>query len=92
MSGAERIRAGLLSLARAAEATTALAPDVAALAARYVAVLSDGGTLYFAGNGGSAADAQHFTAELVGRFGHQVERRAWPVIAPSMFWTCFMRA
>ena len=33
------------------------------------------------GNGGSAADAQHFAAELVGRFGHQLERRAWPVIA-----------
>lgn len=27
-----------------------------------------GGTVYAAGNGGSAADAQHFVAELVGRF------------------------
>ena len=33
------------------------------------------------GNGGSAADAQHFAAELVGRFGAGVERRALPVIA-----------
>jgi phosphoheptose isomerase len=31
------------------------------------------------GNGGSAADAQHFAAELVGRF--EVERRGWPAIA-----------
>lgn len=31
------------------------------------------------GNGGSAADAQHFAAELVGRF--QKERRAFPAIA-----------
>ncbi len=31
------------------------------------------------GNGGSAADAQHFAAELVGRFAR--ERRAWPAIA-----------
>ena len=31
------------------------------------------------GNGGSAADAQHFTAELVGRFA--AERRALPAIA-----------
>lgn len=31
------------------------------------------------GNGGSAADAQHFTSELVGRF--ERERRAWPAIA-----------
>jgi len=33
------------------------------------------------GNGGSAADAQHFAAELVGRFGRHVERRALPAIA-----------
>lgn len=31
------------------------------------------------GNGGSAADAQHFAAELVGRF--KAERRALPVIS-----------
>ena len=31
------------------------------------------------GNGGSATDAQHFAAELVGRFAR--ERRGWPVIA-----------
>ncbi|MFP5346993.1 MAG: SIS domain-containing protein [Actinomycetes bacterium] len=32
------------------------------------AVLSAGGRLLVAGNGGSAAEAQHLTAELVGRF------------------------
>jgi len=31
------------------------------------------------GNGGSAADAQHFAAEIVGRF--EQERRAYPAIA-----------
>jgi phosphoheptose isomerase len=31
-------------------------------------VLDDGGRLLAAGNGGSAAEAQHLTAELVGRF------------------------
>lgn len=31
------------------------------------------------GNGGSAADAQHFAAELIGRF--EQERAAWPAIA-----------
>lgn len=31
------------------------------------------------GNGGSAADAQHFAAELVGRF--QAERKAYPAMA-----------
>jgi D-sedoheptulose 7-phosphate isomerase len=31
------------------------------------------------GNGGSAADAQHFAAELIGRF--ELERDAWPAVA-----------
>lgn len=31
------------------------------------------------GNGGSAADAQHFAAEIIGRF--ERERRAWPAVA-----------
>ncbi len=30
--------------------------------------LSDGATLFWCGNGGSAADSQHLAAELVGRF------------------------
>jgi D-sedoheptulose 7-phosphate isomerase len=30
--------------------------------------LADGGTLFWCGNGGSAADSQHLAAELVGRF------------------------
>jgi D-sedoheptulose 7-phosphate isomerase len=34
-----------------------------------------GGTMFVFGNGGSAADAQHIAAELVGRFRH--ERRAF---------------
>jgi D-sedoheptulose 7-phosphate isomerase len=42
-------------------------------------VLAGGGTLAFAGNGGSAADAQHIAAELVGRFID--ERRGLPAIA-----------
>lgn len=41
--------------------------------------LKKGNTILTAGNGGSAADAQHFAAELVGRF--KKERRGWPSIA-----------
>ncbi len=33
-----------------------------------VNALKSGGKLMFAGNGGSAAEAQHFSAEMVGRF------------------------
>ena len=41
--------------------------------------LGSGGKLLIAGNGGSAADGQHFAAEMVGRF--QLERKAIPAIA-----------
>ncbi len=44
-----------------------------------LAALKGGNTIYIAGNGGSAADAQHWAAEFVGRF--QKERRALPVVA-----------
>ena len=43
------------------------------------AVLKAGGRIFFFGNGGSAADAQHMAAELVGRFA--IERRALPAMA-----------
>ena len=42
-------------------------------------VMAKGGKLLIMGNGGSAADAQHIAAELVGRF--EKERRSLPVIA-----------
>lgn len=54
-----------------AAAVDVLADDLAAVADRLRAVLDAGGTVFAAGNGGSAADAQHFTAELVGRFGRE---------------------
>ena len=41
--------------------------------------LSDGGKILACGNGGSAADAQHFAAELVGRF--ERERKELGAIA-----------
>jgi D-sedoheptulose 7-phosphate isomerase len=41
----------------------------------------NGGTVYICGNGGSAADAQHIAAELVGRF--LKNRKALPAIALS---------
>jgi len=52
----------------------------ALVAAQAIAeVLGAGGKLLAFGNGGSAADAQHLAAELVGRF--QKERAAIPAIA-----------
>jgi len=66
---AERIRGALSALSALAERVAAeQAGAVADLAARYEAVLRAGGTLFFAGNGGSAADAQHIAAEYVVRY------------------------
>ncbi len=55
------------------------APLIQAIADRLSNVLQDGQKIMVCGNGGSAADAQHMAAELVGRF--MMERRAFPVIA-----------
>ncbi len=41
--------------------------------------VSRGGTLYFCGNGGSAADAQHIATEYVVRYMR--DRRAYPAVA-----------
>ena len=43
------------------------------------ATVSRGGTLFFCGNGGSAADAQHMATEYVVRYMRN--RRAYPAIA-----------
>lgn len=44
-----------------------------------VDALRNGHSLYLMGNGGSAADAQHISGELVGRF--KKDRKALPVLA-----------
>lgn len=49
------------------------------IAEQFVKTLKRGGTIFLFGNGGSAADAQHIAAELVGRF--DLERRSLPAIA-----------
>jgi len=46
---------------------------------RTAKALRDGGCVFFCGNGGSAADAQHLAAEFVGRF--RLERSALPSMA-----------
>lgn len=74
-----RVEADLDALGGLVLASRALAPRVAALAARYAAALRRGGTLYFGGNGGSAADAQHLAAEYVVRYRRR--RRALPALA-----------
>jgi D-sedoheptulose 7-phosphate isomerase len=49
------------------------------VAERAVTCLNSGGKILVAGNGGSAAEAQHFAAELVGRY--LKDRAALPAVA-----------
>lgn len=50
------------------QAATLMAPHIEAAVERLVAALTSGNKILACGNGGSAADAQHFAAELIGRF------------------------
>ncbi len=56
-----------------------LTADIVSVAERIISVLRVGSKLLICGNGGSAADSQHFAAELVGRFRR--ERPGWSAIA-----------
>ncbi len=73
---AERLR-DLATLAQSVAAS--LAPDVARAASMVRDTLHNGGTLFFCGNGGSAADAQHLATEYVVRYMR--DRRPLPAVA-----------
>jgi D-sedoheptulose 7-phosphate isomerase len=62
-----------------AETDAALSQSIAEIATRIAQSLRDGGKLMLAGNGGSAADAQHIAAELLSRFKR--DRNPLPAIA-----------
>jgi D-sedoheptulose 7-phosphate isomerase len=63
----------------AADTLSALEPEIFRAATLCIQSLKAGGKILICGNGGSAADAQHFSAEIVGRF--LKERRGYPAIA-----------
>ncbi|NED95940.1 SIS domain-containing protein [Phytoactinopolyspora alkaliphila] len=63
---------------RTAQAIPALLPAVRAVGELLCDRFAAGGTLYTFGNGGSAADAQHFTGELIGHYKR--DRRPLPAV------------
>jgi D-sedoheptulose 7-phosphate isomerase len=77
----ETLRAEWEEHRRVADAATALLPDVGRIAAALCETLERGGKLVTFGNGGSAADAQHFAGELLGRF--RATRRPLAALALS---------
>lgn len=56
-----------------------MVPLIEEAARRINLAIQKGGKIFWMGNGGSAADAQHLAAELIGRF--KQERQALPSIA-----------
>jgi D-sedoheptulose 7-phosphate isomerase len=66
-------------LAAALPALRAAAPTLASWGVTVAGCLRGGGRLLAAGNGGSAAEAQHLTAEIVGRFLQ--DRRPFSAVA-----------
>ncbi len=76
----KRIKAHFADSARLkTDAAEAMAPAIARAAALLTDCLFADGKILACGNGGSAADAQHFAAELVGRF--ERERPELPALS-----------
>src|SRR5688500_20334017 len=75
-----RLAEGLKELAETAARTAErIGPDVERAYEMVRDTVRRGGTLFFCGNGGSAADAQHMATEYVVRYMR--DRRAYPAVA-----------
>lgn len=76
----QHFTAGLRELAELANTINeTLGPDLDRALALVQETVARGGTLFFCGNGGSAADAQHMATEYVVRYTRT--RRGYPAIA-----------
>jgi len=80
MSRESPVSSGLEELSRLAhDVGQILGQEIEDIAELTIEALRGGGRLFFCGNGGSAADAQHLAAEYVVRFGR--DRPALPAFA-----------
>ena len=73
------IREELASIANSMDLLKNWAGDIEKAVSASVDSLKSGGKIIFCGNGGSAAQAQHLAAELVGRY--KLERRAMAALS-----------
>lgn len=78
MSHAPLIRASLEEGVQLRQAMLEQIETIEQAGQMWVETLRQGGRIYLAGNGGSAADAQHLAAELIGRFERE---NGFPAIA-----------
>ena len=77
----EKIRNYILSSSEIVDSSIYLAPNIEKSITAIVKCLRKGNKVVLFGNGGSAADAQHIAAELIGRFS--INRKSLPAIALS---------
>jgi len=75
----QRIQSHLTEAGDVLYAAVELSELIAEVANAATKSLRNGGTIFWCGNGGSAADSQHFAAELIGRY--KQERKALSSLA-----------
>ena len=66
----ERIEKHLTEASQVLLSTLGLSAQISEIANVAIKSLKSGGTIFWCGNGGSAADSQHLAAELIGRYKH----------------------
>jgi D-sedoheptulose 7-phosphate isomerase len=66
----ERIEKHLTEASQVLLSTVGLSAQISEIADVAIKSLKSGGTIFWCGNGGSAADSQHLAAELIGRYKH----------------------
>jgi D-sedoheptulose 7-phosphate isomerase len=85
MPHADIIKASLQEGITLREAMIQQTQEIDAAGSLWVETLSEGGKILFAGNGGSAADAQHLATELIGRFERN---NGFPALALTVDSSC----
>lgn len=79
MNSEDRVRQHFADSIEIKRQASALAPQVTRAATLITRSLLDNGKVLSCGNGGSAGDAQHFSAEMLNRF--EMERPGLPAVA-----------
>lgn len=85
MPNANKIKASLHEGIKLREAMLDMASEIETAGSLWIETLRRGGKIFFAGNGGSAADAQHLATELVGRFERN---NGFPALALTVDSSC----
>ncbi len=80
MNVREHIEEHITETIKTVERTRSLVPKIIKAAKLCTDSILNDGIIYTLGNGGSAADAQHFSAELINMYKHN-DRRPFPSVA-----------